>query len=53
LKELCEVKKLLNEDFSILSPKIFNNKILDVNESKKKDFTKVNFVKGFAMLLNL
>jgi GT2 family glycosyltransferase len=53
LKELYEVKKLLNEDFSILSPKIFNNKILDVNESKKKDFTKVNFVKGFAMLLNL
>jgi len=53
LKELYEVKKFLNEDFSILSPKIFNNKILDVTESKKKDFTKVNFVKGFAMLLNL
>ncbi len=53
LKELYEVKKFLNEDFSILSPKIFSNKILDVTESKKKDFTKVNFVKGFAMLLNL
>ena len=53
LKELYEVKTLLNEDFSILSPKIFNNKILDVTESKIKHFTKVNFVKGFAMLLNL
>jgi GT2 family glycosyltransferase len=53
LKELYEVKKFLNEDFSILSPKIFDNKILDVTESKIKDFTKVNFVKGFAMLLNL
>ena len=53
LKELYEVKKFLNDDFSILSPKIFDNKILDVTESKKKDFIKVNFVKGFAMLLNL
>ena len=53
LKELYEVKKFLNDDFSILSPKIFDNKILDVTEGKKKDFTKVNFVKGFAMLLNL
>ena len=53
LKELYEVKTFLNEDFSILSPKIFNNKILDVTESKIKHFTKVNFVKGFAMLLNL
>ena len=53
LKELYEVKTFLNEDFSILSPKIFNNKILYVTESKIKNFTKVNFVKGFAMLLNL
>jgi GT2 family glycosyltransferase len=53
LKELYEAKKFLNEDFSILSPKIFDNKTLAVTESKKKDFTKVNFVKGFAMLLNL
>jgi GT2 family glycosyltransferase len=53
LKELYEVKKFLNEDFSILSPKIFNNKIRDATEKKKKDFIKVNFVNGFAMLLNL
>lgn len=53
LQELYEVKNFLNDDFSILSPKIFNNKILDVIEIKKKDFIKVNFVKGFAMLLNL
>ena len=53
LKELYEVKKFLNDDFSILSPKIFNNEILDIIENEKKVFSKVNFVKGFAMLLNL
>ena len=53
LNELYKVKNFLNEDFSILSPKIFNNEILDIIENEKKVFSKVNFVKGFAMLLNL
>jgi GT2 family glycosyltransferase len=53
LKELYEVKNFLKEDFSILSPKIFNDKILNVIDGKEKDFIKVNMVKGFAMLLNL
>ena len=53
LNELYKVKNFLNEDFSILSPKIFNNKTFDIIENEKKDFSKVTFVKGFAMLLNL
>jgi len=54
LKELKNVKDILNEEFSILSPRIFDNKknsnSLDVEE---KNFIEVDFVKGFAMLLNL
>ena len=53
LNELYKVKNILNDNFSILSPKIFNSKILGVIEDETKDFIKVNFVKGFAMLLNL
>jgi GT2 family glycosyltransferase len=54
LKDLYDVKNILNEDFSILSPKIINNKKdVDAIENKKKKFIKVDFVKGFAMLLNL
>jgi len=53
LKELYEVIKILNEDFSILAPEIFNKKNLDKVENKKKEFIEVDFVKGFAMLLNL
>ena len=53
LKELYKVKNFLNEDFSILSPKISNNKSHNIIDGKEKDFIKVDFVKGFAMLLNL
>ena len=53
LQELFNVKNILNEDFSILSPKIYKNEIFNSINDEKKDFINVDFVKGFAMLLNL
>lgn len=53
LKELSYVTNVLNDNFSILSPKIFNNKLLKLDNNEIKDFIEVDFVKGFAMLLNL
>jgi GT2 family glycosyltransferase len=53
LQELLSVKDILNEDFSILSPKIYNNEIFNSIDDEKKNFIEVDFVKGFAMLLNL
>jgi GT2 family glycosyltransferase len=53
LHELFNAKNILNEDFSILSPKIYENKIFNSINNEKKDFIKVDFVKGSAMLLNL
>ena len=53
LKELSYVTNVLNDNFSILSPEIFNNKLLKLDNNEIKDFIEVDFVKGFAMLLNL
>ena len=53
LKELCNIKNVLNDDFSIISPKICNNRIFNWIDNEDKDFIKVDFVKGFAMLINL
>jgi GT2 family glycosyltransferase len=53
LKELSYVTNGLNDNFSILSPEIFNNKLLKLDNNETKDFIEVDFVKGFAMLLNL
>ena len=53
LKELCNIKNVLNDDFSIISPKICNNRIFNSIDNEEKDFVKVDFVKGFAMLINL
>jgi GT2 family glycosyltransferase len=53
LKELCNIKNVLNDDFSIISPKICNNRIFNWIDNEEKDFVKVDFVKGFAMLVNL
>ena len=53
LKELGYVSNVLNDNFSILSPEIFNNKLLKLDNNETKDFIEVDFVKGFAMLLNL
>ena len=54
LIELKNVKDLLHDEFAILSPRIFDNKE-DSNLIKveQKLFIEVDFVKGFAMLLNL
>ena len=53
LQELFSVKNILNEDFSILSPKIYNDEIFNSINDEKKNFIEVDFVKGFAMLINL
>lgn len=53
LKELGYVTNALNDNFSILSPEIFNNKLLKLDNNEIKDFIEADFVKGFAMLLNL
>jgi len=53
LKELCNIKNVLNDDFSIIAPKICNSRILNSIDNEEKDFIKVDFVKGFAMLINL
>lgn len=53
LQELFNVKNILNEDFSILSPIIYNNKTFNSINDEKNNFIEVDFVKGFAMLLNL
>lgn len=54
LIELKNVKDLLHEEFAILSPRIFDNKeYSNLIEVEQKLFIEVDFVKGFAMLLNL
>ena len=54
LKELNNAKCILQEEFSILSPMICGNKKYYKSfNGKEKNFIEVDFVKGFAMLLNL
>jgi GT2 family glycosyltransferase len=54
LKELKNVKDLLQDEFSILSPRIVDNKkYSNLSDSENFFFIEVDFVKGFAMLLNL
>jgi N-acetylglucosaminyl-diphospho-decaprenol L-rhamnosyltransferase len=54
LKELNNTKCILQEEFSILSPMIYENKKYYKSfNGKEKDFIEVDFVKGYAMLLNL
>ena len=54
LKELNNTKCILQEEFSILSPMIYDNKKYYKSFNRKeKSFIEVDFVKGFAMLLNL
>ena len=54
LKELNNTKCILQEEFSILSPIICDNKKYYKSFNwKEKNFIEVDFVKGFAMLLNL
>ena len=54
LKELNNTKCILQEEFSILSPIICDNKKYYKSfNGKEKNFIEVDFVKGFAMLINL
>jgi len=53
LKELYNIKNILNDNFSIIAPKICNNRIFNSIDKEEKDFVKVDFVTGFAMLINL
>ena len=53
LKELSYVVDILDDNFSILSPEILENKFLSSKHNEIKNFIKADFVKGSAMLLNL
>ena len=48
LKELYKALLILRNDFSIIAPNLLNN-----HDLKKKSILEVDYVKGFAMLINL
>ena len=55
LEELCKAQLLLKDDFVILAPNLLNNFGYFLNQSNnlKKEILEVDYVKGFAMLINL
>jgi GT2 family glycosyltransferase len=56
LKELYKALHILRNDFSILAPNLLNNHDYFLNQNndlKKKIILEVDYVKGFAMLINL
>jgi len=55
LQELYKAKCLLQDDFTILAPNLFDNYgyFIDQNNNLQKDVLEVDYVKGFAMLINL
>ena len=55
LAELYKAYSLLKDDFSILAPSFSNNYgfFSDQNNDLKKEITEVDYVKGFAILINL
>ena len=55
LEELNKAQLLLKEDFVILAPNLLNNYGYFLNQSNnlKKEILEVDYVKGFAMLVNL
>ena len=56
LKELYKAQLMLRENFAILAPNLFNNYGYFLNRNnnyKKKSILEVDYVKGFAMLINL
>ena len=55
LVELFKAYSLLNDDFAILAPNCSNNYgfFSDQNNHLKKEIMEVDYVKGFAMLINL
>ncbi len=56
LKELYKALLILRNDFSIIAPNLLNNHDYFLNQNndlKKKSILEVDYVKGFAMLINL
>ena len=55
LDELCRAEDMLRGDFAILAPNLINNfgYFLGQNNYYKKGLLEVDYVKGFAMLINL
>ena len=55
LSELYKAQLSLIGDFTILAPNLLNNYgfFLDQNDNLQKDIMEVDYVKGFAMLINL
>jgi GT2 family glycosyltransferase len=55
LLELYKAKLLLKDDFTILAPNLLNNYgfFSDQNNDLQQEIMEVDYVKGFAMLINL
>ena len=55
LKELYKAKLILRDDFAILAPNLLNNYgyFLNENNNLQDEILEVDYVKGFAMLINL
>jgi GT2 family glycosyltransferase len=55
LKELYKAQVMLRDDFAILAPNLLNNYgyFSNQNNNFKKSILDVDYVKGFAMLINL
>jgi len=55
LSELCKAQLSLKGDFTILAPNLLNNYgfFSDQNNNLQKEIMEVDYVKGFAMLINL
>jgi GT2 family glycosyltransferase len=55
LKELYKAKLILKDDFAILAPNLLNNYgyFLNANNNSQDEILEVDYVKGFAMLINL
>ena len=55
LKELYKAQLKLQDDFAILAPNLLNNYgyFLNKNNNLNKEILEVDYVKGFAMLINL
>jgi len=55
LEKFYKAQIFLKDDFTILAPNLFNNYgyILNSNKNINKEILEVDYVKGFAMLINL
>jgi GT2 family glycosyltransferase len=55
LEKFYKAQNFLKDDFTILAPNLFNNYgyFLNSNKNINKEILEVDYVKGFAMLINL